>query len=251
MSQQLYLPPSMRIEQSRLGRGVPAYLILPREQDQPLPAVVLLHGITHSKNEMYNHALRLAQVGFIACGIDAWGHGERQHNPFPTDRTQKADFLLRVFQETGPDVVSVLEDLAGRSEVRADALGLIGVSMGGAILHYVLTCTRRVRAAVTLISSAEWDWIERDASDPALRRFAQESAPLLHVERYPPVALLLLNAGQDESIPLESAQRTYDRLRPAYADRPELLRFEVFPEARHRVTVEMTRRAIDWLQKHL
>jgi dienelactone hydrolase len=247
----LYIPPTLRLEELRLGRDVPAYMLLPREQEAPRPALVLLHGYSHSKAAMYNQALRAAQLGFVAVGIDAWGHGERAQGPFTRQLPERANFLLRVLKETGEDLLGVLEALEARPEVRPEALGLVGVSMGGMITHYALTLTDRVRAAVTLIASAEWEWIEQTTTEPELREFASASAPLAHVERYPPAALLLLNGAQDDVIPVATARRTYERLRPAYQDDQARLQLKIYPDAGHRVTVEMTRDGVAWLQEWL
>jgi fermentation-respiration switch protein FrsA (DUF1100 family) len=72
---------SIDVETVRISNGdheLSGLLYRPREasSSRRLPAVMLIHGISSSKESMSSIALELARNGFVALTIDAVGHGD-------------------------------------------------------------------------------------------------------------------------------------------------------------------------------
>lgn len=85
--------------------------------ERPCPAVVLVHGISGSKQMLSGIALELARNGFVALAIDLVGHGD-SGGVFggTTDRTLGTMAAVRYLEE--------------QQYVNASSIGLVGHSLG-------------------------------------------------------------------------------------------------------------------------
>lgn len=114
-------------------------LFLPETVSKPVPAVLIAHGFTGSRNadaRMLVWAGRaLAHNGIAALSIDFRGSGESE-----------GCFSEMTIDSEISDAVTALDFLAARDDVNENALGMIGHSMGG----FVSSCTagrdRRIKS---------------------------------------------------------------------------------------------------------
>jgi len=91
--------------------------------ENPLPAVVLAHGISNAKETVSGIALELARRGFVALAIDEVGHGNSEGRIGDSDNDPTLGTLVAV------------RYLESQSFVDASSIGLVGHSLGaGAIL---------------------------------------------------------------------------------------------------------------------
>lgn len=88
----------------------------------PAPAIVLVHGISGNKQMMKALALELAKNGFVALAIDAVGHGNSGGQLAGTD-----DLSL--------GVLAAVHYLESQPFVNASSIGLIGHSLGGGAIR--------------------------------------------------------------------------------------------------------------------
>lgn len=157
-----------RIEVSYLleaGLRVNATLLVPEtvSANDPAPGVLFLHGHeSHGRapavgtppfdeNDNYHHrgALELAREGFVVLAPDARSFGDNgswnEHKHYAV--------LLNFYGRVGygvqtADARRALSVLADRHEVRADALAVAGISMGGQTASYLMATDDRVVAGV-------------------------------------------------------------------------------------------------------
>jgi len=117
---------------------ISAFLYKPSEASKidRIPAIVLSHGISGSKEMMNSIALELAKNGFVAISMDLLGHGDSGG----IFENQDTDPTLGM-----KDVVDYVSDL---DFVDSSTIGLIGHSLGaGAVRATSLICGN-VRACV-------------------------------------------------------------------------------------------------------
>jgi|GEM_PF-1290587 len=105
--------------------------------DNPLPAVVLVHGISSAKESMSSIALELARRGFVALAIDAVGHGDSGGS-----LGGSRDFSL--------GVLSALRFLESQPYVDASSLGLVGHSLGAGAVRAAAAAHGCVEAVVLI-----------------------------------------------------------------------------------------------------
>jgi carboxymethylenebutenolidase len=144
----------------------------------PFPAVVVIHddyGLTDWVKEQARH---LAERGYVALAVDLY-HGQSAAEPM------EAHILSRGLpdDQVQADLKSAVDYLHGRSDVRADAVGVLGWDIGGGYALDAALRDPRLRAVVTCYG--------RPTTDPALLK-------PLHA------SVLGIFAGKDEGITAET-----------------------------------------------
>jgi len=102
------------------------------------PAMILLHGWGRNAERMLPYVAILRPMGFHLLAFDARHHGA-------SDRDGHAS--MKKFSE---DIRAALHVLAGRPEVDADRLGVLGLSVGGSAAIHAAAHDARLRAVVTV-----------------------------------------------------------------------------------------------------
>lgn len=233
---------------------VPALVTRAAFEAPPSAAVVLLHGLSSSKEVQQKEAISLAHAGLTAVALDAPHHGARK-TPL-LDAIMAATgapahaILLRMLREAIAEIPRVV-DLLLRDGF--GPVGIMGISMGAFAALGATAADPRIAAAVSILGSPDW-WPVKGAIDDAVRPWLDE-APVRRPERFPPRALLLANAGRDESVPPEPARRFAEALKPYYAPFPERLRYLEYPESGHFMREtdwnDLWSTTVGWLTAHL
>ena len=121
---------------TNVGKQISGLLYRPREAtaENPLPAVVLVHGISTAKETVSGIALELARRSFVALAVDLLGHGDsggRMSGSEPTLGT----------------LATVLY-LESQPFVKASAIGLVGHSLGAGAIRATAVAHRNITASV-------------------------------------------------------------------------------------------------------
>lgn len=147
-------------------KRVPGYLELPKSGEAPYPCILLIHGLTSSKDEWWDMdqpahnaelTQRLLKSGFAVAALDAEYHGERAkdndyelpdqmifvHGWFNRSRDMTLHSVL--------DYRRFLDYLATRSEIDITRIGVIGYSMGGGMTFLLAAVDERVKTAVACV----------------------------------------------------------------------------------------------------
>jgi len=202
---------------------VPAVLFTPQESEEPVGAVLLLHGLGGSKDDVWLRALAgtLAQNGIAAMAIDAQYHGER--------RRQGAELLGADLARTREAMVQTVVDnrraldfLATRTDINPDRIGLLGASMGAILGTIVAAVDQRVCSACLVVGGGRWELLARQSHHPAAAALAGALAtpeaqaaigtvdPVNFIAHLAPRPVLMLNGRQDDIVPPECAQALFE-----------------------------------------
>jgi len=139
------------------GSRVPALLALPKRAAAPFPCLVEGHALTSSKDEVFaEKAEAYATRGVAIFALDARYHGERKAGIGPLRAAARLDTLHRLFRLTVIDMRRGLDYLAERGICDPSRLGYEGRSMGGFMGSMLIGADTRIKAAVLLVSGADW-----------------------------------------------------------------------------------------------
>jgi dipeptidyl aminopeptidase/acylaminoacyl peptidase len=139
------------------GERVPALLMRPNGARGRTPCVIGGHWLTGSKDEVFaEKADEYASRGVTLFAIDARYHGERQGNVGPLDSVARLDTLYNLFRMTVLDMRRGLDYLDSQKLCDPARTGYEGRSMGGFTGSMLIGADRRIKAAVLLVSGANW-----------------------------------------------------------------------------------------------
>jgi carboxymethylenebutenolidase len=169
-----------------------------------LPAVVVVHGDFGVTDSERDKARRLADAGFIALVVDLY-RGQAVTNVFDAHIMDRA----MPEEQVQGDVKAAVDCLAGRQDVRRDAIGIAGWDSGGGYALDAAIHDPRLRAVVIGYG--------RLVTDPA------SLAPLQ-------ASVLGIFAGQDEGISPETIGQFRAAMKKAGK---RLAGVEVFPGCKH------------------
>lgn len=145
------------------GQKMAAVLHLP-DRSKPVPGVLILHGFTGTKVEPHRifvkTARRLASEGIAALRIDFIGSGDSE-----------GDFEQMTISGEVADALNALNYLRDHKRVDAKRVGILGLSLGGAVTALCLPKAGDVKAVVL--------WAP--VSDP--RKFLPDEVPPQPVDR--------------------------------------------------------------------
>lgn len=148
-----------------------------RAEQTKLPVAIFLHGTGGNKDGGETKGLftRLAKAGIMGVAIDARYHGQRiaggahgskeyaeaAYQAFKTnDATHHAYPFL---YDTSYDLWRLVDYLVSRADVKADRIGMGGISMGGIETWMAAAVDTRIYASVLGISVQSFKWsLEND-----------------------------------------------------------------------------------------
>jgi uncharacterized protein len=200
-------------ESGRLD-GIAYQLWLPYEQD-PAPAVVVLHGAGSRKENHADFARAATSHGFAALTFDNRGHGESD-----------GELGARVVA----DVQRLVRMVAERPEVDERRVALRGSSMGGLLAIHAAAASERVSAAIAICPAAEQMMLgdlrrvargeppprgsaleDMRVDAPGLVAWLEEHDVREAVELLGPKPLMLVHARGDEVVPFQLTEELYER----------------------------------------
>jgi dienelactone hydrolase len=106
--------------------------------DNRVPAIVVAHGISESKDMMSSLGLELSRRGFVVLCLDLLGHG--QSGGTVEDGTNESSF----------GVTAAMQYLRSQPFVNSSAIGLIGHSLGGGAARAAVTEDAQINAVVLI-----------------------------------------------------------------------------------------------------
>ena len=212
-----------RIERWSVG-GTPLACVRPPGARAPLPVAIVYHRFSgRNTDDLLRLALPLADSGVATVLPEAAFHGERAPREFDERLAGDRDGLFTdVLDATVREVEDVLAWVAGREDLDASRIGVVGTSLGGAVA--LMPTTPGPGSSVR-----------------------QEAAYSPEPERCFPTALMIVHGTEDPTTPYPNARSFYDDLVPHYSDAPERLRFVDMPGEDHRVGAYWIEETLSWL----
>lgn len=228
-------------------KRVPGYLAIPKNGKAPFPVALLLHGIGSSKESWWQDdsfqtggllTKNLLASGIAVLTLDAEYHGERlAYNDFesPTVFTFEKGWMMRardMIVQTAIDHRRALDYLATRGDIDIARTGMIGYSMGGMIALQLTALDPRIKASVASVSPI----LKEPGSALAVYNFAP------YFKNTP----FLLLAGKTDTMnyTVEEAQKLVELV-------PGSSKEISFYESGHKLPLEWTNRASEWMKKEL
>lgn len=226
------------------------------------PGVVLFHGFTGNKIEPHRLfvkiARRLAFIGVSVLRFDFYGSGDSE-----------GDFSEMTFSGEVEDAFVALDFLKQQKQVDPKKIGIIGLSMGGAITSCV--AGRRpndIKTVVLLSAVADFSLLfEKELEEkiklegvldyygwPLSMKFIEELPnihPVKEIKNFKN-PILIVHGTKDEAVPVEAAYIYYNTLK----DRPVETKLKIIEEADHTYNSLIWEKEVldaiaDWISKNL
>lgn len=249
----------MEVEEIRLktdGLELAGELYLP-SRDKVHPALCICHGIPAGPPDPTDRgyallAQRFCLAGFVTFIFNFRGTGKSEGN---------LDIL-----GWSRDLQAALDSLYNLKEADKTRFSLLGFSGGAAVSVYTAAHDPKISSVVTCACPADFrslrkketplNTIQRFREIGAIRdrnfppsieeweRGFETVSPIKWIDKISPRPLLLVHGDADELIPLEHAQRLYQKAK----DPKELI---IVPGARHKMRLEEAAMALvlDWLKE--
>ena len=233
-----------RVERWFAG-GVPLVCVRPAGARGLLPVVVIYHRFSgRNTDDLLRLALPLADSGVAAVLPEATLHGERAPKDFDGRLAGDRDGLFTtVLDGTVGEAGEVLAWVAGREDLDASRVGVVGTSMGGAVALAV-SCDDHSPAAKVAVA------LMPTTPGPG-SSIRQEAAYSPEPGRCFPTALMIVHGTEDRTPPHPNARSFYNALVPHYSAAPERLRFVDMPGEDHRVGAYWIEETLSWLGRFL
>lgn len=230
---------------------IPCLFLSPRKPASESDFVLVLHGLGSQKEKMLPIMYALAMSGFRAVAIDARQHGER------SDSSERDSRLAGSYVQTMFDIISgtTVDISTLLDHLKADRVGIHGISLGGYIIFAALLSEPRLAVASIAMGSPDWLGPLRDmgidTDQPGFAALASVN-PLDRAEfSYSPRPVLMLHGSEDAVVSPAGAQILYDRLKPTYRDAPDRVELVIYPGLGHQYIDDMQQRSIAWLARFL
>lgn len=229
--------------------AIPAYVLVPEGCEEPLPAVVAMHGHGYGKDDLVgiwedgsdrvnptsrgyqkDFALELVKRGLLVIVPEQSGFGERRTRDDIARGSEqsscKALSLWALMMGTTTigrrvwDAIRVVDYIFTRSDVDHSRIGMMGISGGGTTTLFTTALDDRIKVVVisgylnTFRSSILAVDHCIDNYVPGILRYGEmyDVAALIA-----PRPLLVESGSKDPIFPIEAAKYAYEQIRRAYA----------------------------------
>jgi cephalosporin-C deacetylase-like acetyl esterase len=224
------------------GSRVVGYFAYPKTKLQKYPVVLLVDGITGSKERWFQWdswprggemTAALIERGFAVLTLDAPSHGERSHeNDFAGIQDlfrNKAWSRDLVVNET-IEYMRAVDYICGRSDVDSNRIGVMGHSLGGLISFNLAALDRRIKVAVPAVTPL------------------MTISPAIYVgnfaKRARDIPILVLMGDKDWVYSIADAKQFYSGI-------PVKTKKMILYDAGHRLPPEYVKDAAEWISQYL
>ncbi|MDZ7373977.1 MAG: acetylxylan esterase [candidate division KSB1 bacterium] len=196
---------------------VTALWTLPKLAPQPVPAILVQHGLGDRKEVDYVEAADsvFTRSGFAVFRIDFQYHGERRRQGRTVRFDEGLPFTARdAWAQTVFDLRRAVDFLDSRPEIDPARTGFLGISLGGILGTVFVAVEPRIEAPILALAGGGLRFVLRGkAFDDSVRRLLAPIEPLNFVDQISPRPLLFVLARQDEIIPQASSLLLYRQAR--------------------------------------
>ncbi len=224
---------------SELNDTVNGLLLLPHDQQTPVPVVLLFHGLGGTRDEIVEaFGDEILHRGMAVFALDLPLHGARAAGPVDLHDNLT---IRRVMYNGVRDWLVAIEWLGIQTAVESASITLLGYSLGS-MIGVIAGALHPGISALALCVGGD-AVLPRTARLPRrLRRLAWPIAPSLFAPKIAPRPVLMLNGLQDEVV-----QPAHAELLWANLGEPREIRWY---NSGHRLPDEAGRYAVQWLQHH-
>jgi pimeloyl-ACP methyl ester carboxylesterase len=197
--------------------------LLVRQDDQPRPFILWLHGRTADKELDSGRYLRYVRRGINVCAIDLPGHGERF-----VSTLQDPQQIIAVIQQVVGEIDELLERLEDVGGFNLNKVAIGGMSAGGIASTLRLLRSHPFKAVVLEASMGSWGE-KRD--HPMFSGLSEEQFnalnPVENLDTWSDIPLLAFHNRHDQWIPYTAQSAFIHALKHRYDD-PDLIELVSF-----------------------
>jgi len=228
--------------------AIPAYVLVPKNKDGKLPAVVAMHGHGYGKNDIVgiwedgserinpasrgyhkDFALELVKRGLLVIAPEQSGFGERREEedkkkgPHQSSCWFLSVWALMLGKTTIGrrvwDAIRTIDYLQSREDVDKDSIGMMGISGGGTTTLFTSAIDERIKAVVisgylsTFKDSILSIYHCIDNFVPGILKYCEmyDIASLIA-----PRPLLIESGTKDDIFPINSVIYAYNKVKEVY-----------------------------------
>jgi dienelactone hydrolase len=255
--------------QSMPGLYVTGNLYIPKDIDEPLPAILYVcghgrikkNGVSYGNKASYqHHPAWFARNGYVCLIIDTLQLGEIEGIHHGTYRYDMWWWNSRGYTSAGVETwncIRALDYLETRKEVDKERIGVTGRSGGGAYSWWIAALDERIKAAVPVAGMTD---LRNHVVDGCVEGHC-DCMYIVNTYRwdYPVVAalvaprpLLISNSDKDTIFPLDGVVRVHKRVREIYRlyGAEDKLGLHI-TEGPHKDTQELRIHAFVWFNRFL
>lgn len=182
--------------------GIPAMFLVPQSR-RPIPAVLLLHGFSSTKERLSSTMGRpLAARGIASLAVDLPLHGDRDDVLIDRARANPLA-LIKEWNRALAEAKAAIEWLSGLDEIESRRISIAGYSLGSYIALQTAVNEPRILAVILAaggdLPETPWTNMVRMMSNPIKSAAALNGKPLL-----------MLNGKFDRTILPAQAERLFD-----------------------------------------
>lgn len=230
-------------------KRVTGLLSLPAQVKEPLPVIILMHGLGDEKTVDYIESGHqyLLQAGYAVLRLDIDLHGDRAGDEYDFSFTEGYRYWTRsIITQTVFDLRRAIDFLETQPEIDATRIGYYGISLGGIIGTIFCGIDDRVKVPViTLAGGGLHLMFGTSALSEETTEYLSLIDPINYVEKITPRPLLMINAEQDEVVPPMMSKLLFRT-----AAEPKKI---IWYPAKHRTVSpeKVYQDGIDWYDQHL
>ena len=180
-------------------------LSLPGKAEQPLPTIILMHGLGDRKTVDYIEAGNqyLLEAGYAVLRLDISNHGDRFKYDYEFDLTEGYRYWTRdLITQTVFDLRRAVDFIESREELDPERIGYFGISLGGIIGTIFCGVEERVRVPVIVLAGGQLNLMfGKKALSGDTKNFLSIIDPIHYVANISPRPLLMINAEDDDVVP--------------------------------------------------
>jgi len=184
-------------------KEVTGLLSIPKSTE-PLPIVILLHGLGDRKTVDYIEAGHkyFIDSGYAVLRIDIANHGDRKKYDYEFQLTEGYRYWTRdLVSQTVFDLRRSIDFLQKRPEIDSERIGFFGISLGGIIGTIFSGVDERVKVPIITLAGGNLSLMFGvDAVSEDIKDFFSIIDPINFVQHISPRPLLMINAEKDEVI---------------------------------------------------
>ena len=184
---------------------VTGLLTIPKEVKQPVPVIILLHGVGDRKTVDYIEAGNkyLLDAGYAVLRLDISNHGDRFKYDYDFDLTAGYRYWTRdIISQTVFDLRRAVDFIYTREELDHERIGFFGISLGGIIGTLFCGVEERVKVPVIVLAGGNLNLMfGLNALSDDTKDYLSIIDPINFVELISPRPLLMINAENDEVVP--------------------------------------------------
>lgn len=230
-------------------KTVSGLLSIPKNAKEPVPVILLLHGVGDRKTVDYMEAgiPFLTEAGYAVFRIDVANHGERKTQDYEVDFTGDYKYWTRdILTQTVFDLRRSIDFLSTRDEIDNERIGFLGISLGGFIGTVFCGVDKRVKVpALALAGGGLNIMFGVDALNAETSNYMSIIDPINFVQDISPRPLLMINAENDEVVPPITSKLLFKK-----AEEPKKIIW--YPSKHRNISVDKTYGdAIQWFNEHL